>query len=70
MITNTLISLPIDITVELSTEGAHFLNDIDYLLLEVNLNGITIKKVDLLTKKSRHGVWDADQPIPMCASLV
>jgi hypothetical protein len=49
-----------DITVELGNRDDCFLTDVYHLILEVRSNGQVIDKVNLLSRESMPGVWDAD----------
>ncbi|KAG8751869.1 hypothetical protein FRC14_007542 [Serendipita sp. 396] len=50
-------------TVELSTVGDNFLMEKIHLVLELNWNDGHVEKVDLLSRKSSPGVWDAKKPL-------
>ncbi|PVF91760.1 hypothetical protein CPB86DRAFT_802585 [Serendipita vermifera] len=52
-----------DITVELASQDDCFLADIPYLILELNQDGRMVDKVNLLSRGSSHGIWDADKPL-------
>ncbi|PVF95782.1 hypothetical protein CPB86DRAFT_875431 [Serendipita vermifera] len=51
----------LDASVELSTQEDCFLTEIAYLILEARCKGDIVHCVSLLSRKSRPGVWDADQ---------
>jgi hypothetical protein len=52
--------VPSDITIELATRDDCFLMDIVHLILEVKSNNQVVDKVNLLSRESTPGVWDAD----------
>ncbi|PVF96605.1 hypothetical protein CPB86DRAFT_798790 [Serendipita vermifera] len=58
-----LIALPSDITVELASRDECFLTDIAHLILELNHSGRSVDKVNLFSRESMPGVWDADKPL-------
>ncbi|PVF95780.1 hypothetical protein CPB86DRAFT_875429 [Serendipita vermifera] len=49
--------------VELSQVDDSFLTDVAHLIVEATLSGHVLNKVDLISRKSRPGVWDANQPL-------
>ncbi|KAG8859271.1 hypothetical protein FRB91_008452 [Serendipita sp. 411] len=51
------------ITVELSAQDDHFLNDISHLVLELNSKDEYVDRADLLSRMSSPGVWDANEII-------
>jgi hypothetical protein len=54
---------PSDTTLELATQGDCFLTNIIHLIMEFKFNGQVVGKVNLLSRKSTPGVWDADKNI-------
>ncbi|PVF93589.1 hypothetical protein CPB86DRAFT_829240, partial [Serendipita vermifera] len=52
-----------DIAVELASRDDCFLTDIPHLVLELNQDGRMVDKVNLLSRESSRGVWDADKPL-------
>jgi hypothetical protein len=58
-----LTSLVSDTSVELSIQDDCFLTDIPRLILEINLNGQVVCRVNLLSAESSPGVWNADRMI-------
>ncbi|PVF91871.1 hypothetical protein CPB86DRAFT_846301 [Serendipita vermifera] len=52
-----------NITVELAIQDDSFLTDIPHLVLELNQDGRVVDKVNLLSRKSSRGIWDADEPL-------
>ncbi|PVG01686.1 hypothetical protein CPB86DRAFT_54898 [Serendipita vermifera] len=46
-----------DTAVELAAQGDIFLTDIAHLILEVNLNGEIVEKVNLLSREASPGTW-------------
>ncbi|PVF92618.1 hypothetical protein CPB86DRAFT_877740 [Serendipita vermifera] len=53
----------LDASVELSTQDDSFLIDIPHLLLELTLDGKTVSSVNLYSRESSLGVWDADKTL-------
>jgi hypothetical protein len=56
------LSLP-DVTVELASREDSFLLDIVLLMLEIKLDNRIVDKVNLLSRESAPGIWDADQVV-------
>ncbi|KAG8774063.1 hypothetical protein FRC15_001600 [Serendipita sp. 397] len=54
-----------EITVDLASEVDHFLTEFFRLELELKLNERFIYKVDLLSRESSPGVWDAIKPLTL-----
>ncbi|PVF91180.1 hypothetical protein CPB86DRAFT_878650 [Serendipita vermifera] len=50
-----------DTTIELSSRDDCLLKQIDHLILEVSVNGQTVDQANLLSQKSDHWKWRADQ---------
>ncbi|KAG8815833.1 hypothetical protein FRC17_000569, partial [Serendipita sp. 399] len=50
-----------NITLESSCQPGHFLEDIGLLILELNVDGEAVDKVNLLSRKAVTGTWDADE---------
>ncbi|KAG8815416.1 hypothetical protein FRC17_000719, partial [Serendipita sp. 399] len=44
----------------------HFLEDIGLLILEVNVDGEVVDKVNLLSREAVTGTWDADEVLILC----
>jgi hypothetical protein len=57
-----MLSLP-DIAIELSTQDDCFLTDIAHLILELKSSERVVDKVDLLSRESSPGTWDASQDL-------
>ncbi|PVF92651.1 hypothetical protein CPB86DRAFT_801841 [Serendipita vermifera] len=54
-----------DTTIELSTREDVFLKDIEYLLLEVSIDGQVVTKANLLSGEWNPWVWEADEVVVM-----
>jgi hypothetical protein len=52
-----------DITIELSNQDDCFLTDIAHLVLELKSSERVVDKVDLLSRESSPGTWDANQDL-------
>lgn len=51
-----------DTTVELSTQDECFLTEFDHLILEISpLDRRFVGRINLISRKSKPGIWDADQ---------
>jgi hypothetical protein len=53
------------ITVEVGSRDDCFLTDVYHLMLEVRSNGQVMDKVNLLSRESMPGVWDADNIVSL-----
>ncbi|KAG8799956.1 hypothetical protein FRC17_006997, partial [Serendipita sp. 399] len=51
----------LDITLKSSSEPGHFLEGVVHLILELSQDNQVVDQVNLLSRKSSPGTWDADQ---------
>ncbi|PVF90846.1 hypothetical protein CPB86DRAFT_821022 [Serendipita vermifera] len=65
--TCTYAALSLDITAELSTRDDCVLTGIAHLILEFSLNGNTVSDINLLSRESMPGIWDADTALHLYA---
>jgi hypothetical protein len=64
--TRHMLMLQVDTSVELSPTDNSLLSDIRHLALEVTVNGHVVDKVNLISRNTSPGVWDADNILVLC----